>query len=135
MLNNGKDRTADTAALVVPFADRNIQFGFVGISYRSVGDISYRYRMIGLDSVWRTTRQTLLEYPILPPGKYEFQLVAVNKFGMESELLRQRFEVVTPFWLTTWFELLVVVVFGLGTWGLASRRIRIIRRRQQEESS
>jgi LytS/YehU family sensor histidine kinase len=89
--------------------------------------------MIGLDSVWRTTRQTLLEYPILPPGNYEFQLAAVNKFGMESEMLRQQFEVVTPFWLTTWFELLVAVVFALGTWGLVSRRIRIIRRRQQEK--
>jgi hypothetical protein len=132
VLNNGKDRTEDTAALVVPFGDRNIQFGFAGISYRSAGDITYRYRMIGLDSVWRTTRQTLLEYPILPPGKYEFQLRAVNKFGIGSEMLRQRFEVVTPFWMATWFELLVLVVFGLGTWGLASWRVRIIRRRQQE---
>jgi ligand-binding sensor domain-containing protein len=133
VVNGGKDRTADTAALIVPFADRNIQFGFVGISYRSVGEITYRYRMIGLDSVWRTTGQTLLEYPILPAGKYEFQLLAINKFGIGSELLRQRFEVVAPFWLTTWFEVLVVVVFALATWGLANLRVRTIRRRQQEK--
>jgi ligand-binding sensor domain-containing protein len=132
VLNNGKDRTADTAALVVPFADRNVQFGFAAISYRSVGDITYRYRMIGLDSVWRTTRQTVLEYPILPPGKYEFQLTAVNKFGIGSGVLRQRFAVITPFWLATWFDILVVAVFALGTWGLASSRIRTIRRRQRE---
>ncbi|HET6254681.1 MAG TPA: histidine kinase [Puia sp.] len=132
VLNNGKDRTADTAALVVPFGDRNVQFGFVGISYRSVGDITYRYRMIGLDSVWRTTKQTLLEYPVLPPGNYEFQLEAVNKFGISSETLQQRFIVVTPFWRTIWFEVLVVAVFAFGTWGIANRRIRTIRRRQQE---
>jgi LytS/YehU family sensor histidine kinase len=97
-----------------------------------VGDITYRYRMIGLDSVWRTTRQTLLEYPILPPGKYEFQLTAANKFGIGSGILRQRFTIVTPFWLTTWFDMLVVAIFAFGTWGLASWRIRTIRRRQQE---
>ncbi len=132
VMNNGKDRTTDTAALVIPFADRNVQFGFVGISYRSVGDITYRYRMIGLDSVWRTTRQTLLEYPVLPPGNYEFQLAAANKFGISSGMLRQRFTVITPFWLTTWFELLVVAIFAFGTWGIASWRVRTIRRRQQE---
>jgi ligand-binding sensor domain-containing protein len=133
VLNSGKDRTADTGDLVVPYADRNIQFGFVGISYRSVGDITYRYRMIGLDSVWRTTRQTLLEYPVLPPGKYEFQLTAVNKFGIGSGMLRQRFAVVIPFWLTTWFDVLMVAVFAFGTWGLASWRVRTIRHRQQEK--
>jgi hypothetical protein len=132
VLNNGKDRTADTGALIVPYGDRNVQFGFAGISYRSVGDITYRYRMIGLDSVWRTTRQTVLEYPILPPGKYEFQLTAVNKFGIGSGMLRQRFAVITPFWLTTWFDMVVVAIFAFGTWGLASSRIRRIRRRQRE---
>ncbi len=98
-----------------------------------VGDITYRYRMIGLDSSWRTTRLTVLEYAVLPPGGYEFQLTAINKFGDSSALLSQRFWVVTPFWLTTWFSMVVVTVFALGTWGLASWRIRTIRRRQREK--
>jgi hypothetical protein len=133
VVNGGKDRTADTPALILPYGNRNIEFGFVGISYRSAGDITYRYRMVGLDSVWRTTRQTILEYPVLPSGKYEFQLVAVNKFGMESDVLRQRFEVVTPFWLAVWFDVLVVLVFAMGTWGIVSWRVRTIRQRQQEK--
>ena len=133
VMNGGKDRTADTADLVLHFDDRSIQFGFAGLSYRSAGSILYRYRMIGLDSGWRTTSQTILEYPVVPPGDYEFQLSAINKFGVSSGLLRQRFSVVTPFWLTGWFEVLVVVISALGTWALAIWRIRLIRRRQQEK--
>jgi ligand-binding sensor domain-containing protein len=130
---SGTDRVGDTANLVIPFGDRSIRFGYVGISYRSGGDITYRYRMMGLDSSWRTTRLTELEYAVLPPGAYEFQLTAINKFGASSGLLSQRFSVVTPFWLTTWFDVLVVVIFALGTLGMASWRIRTIRRRQREK--
>jgi ligand-binding sensor domain-containing protein len=133
VMNGGKDRTADTANLILHFDDRSIQFGFAGLSYRSAGNILYRYRMIGLDSGWRTTSQTVLEYPVVPPGDYELQLSALNKFGVSSALLRQRFSVVTPFWLTGWFEVLVVVISALGTWALAIWRIRLIRRRQQEK--
>jgi len=129
----GTDRVMDTAELVVPFGDRSIRFGYVGISYRSGGDITYRYRMLGLDSSWRTTKLTELEYAVLPPGAYEFQLTAINKFGVSSGLLSQRFSVVTPFWLTTWFDVVVVVIFALATWGLATWRIRMIRRRQREK--
>jgi ligand-binding sensor domain-containing protein len=130
---SGTDRVMDTANPVVSFGDRSIRFEYAGISYRSGGDITYRYRMIGLDSGWRTTKLTELQYAVLPPGSYEFQLTAINKFGVSSGMLSERFMVVTPFWLTTWFDVLVVVIFALGTWGLASLRIRTIRSRQQEK--
>jgi hypothetical protein len=133
-LQNGtRDRTADSNQLVIPYADRDIKFSYVGISYRSMGDITYRYRLIGLDSGWRMTKRTDMEYPILPPGSYEFELEAVNKFGIRSDTLHERFLVETPFWLTGWFDFLVVVVLIAATWGLASRRIRAIRRRQLEK--
>lgn len=133
VMNGGKDRTADTPALQLSYGNRNIEFGFVGISYRSAGDITYRYRMIGLDSVWRTTRQTLLEYPVLPSGNYEFQLMAINKWGSESDVLLQRLEVVTPFWVTPWFDALVVAAVALATWGLVNWRTRSMRQQQLEK--
>ncbi|HUB60754.1 MAG TPA: histidine kinase [Puia sp.] len=133
LINHGTDRVADTANLVIPYKDRSVRFEYAGISYRSGGDITYRYRMIGLDSSWRTTKLTDLEYPVMPPGKYEFQLAATNKFGVTSGLLTQRFTVVTPFWLSTWFDMLVVIMFALCTWGLTSWRIRTFRRQQQEK--
>lgn len=132
VLNNGKDRTADSSNLVIPYSERSIRFEFAGISYRSGGDIQYRYRLMGLDSSWQTTRLTVLEYAVLPAGNYAFQLMAVNKFGIASRIFTLRFSVLTPFWRTGWFDVLLVVVFALGTWGLATWRIRMIRRRQRE---
>jgi hypothetical protein len=133
VINGRRDQIEDTANLVIPYADRSVRFEYAGVSYRSGSDITYRYRMIGLDSIWRTTKQTVLEYPVLPPGSYEFQLSAMNKFGVNSDLLSQRFSVITPFWLTTWFDALVVAMFAAGTWALTSWRIRTIRRRQREK--
>jgi hypothetical protein len=133
ILNGARDITADSARLSIPFDDRSIRLEFVGISYRSVGDITYRYRLIGLDSSWRTTNRTDVEYAVLPPGKYQFQLEAVNKFGVGSGVIQEGFVVLTPFWLTGWFDLLVVVVFALATWWLVTRRIRMIRQRQEEK--
>jgi hypothetical protein len=132
LINSGRDRIADTADLVLPYNDKHIRFEFAGISYRSVGGVRYRYRMLGLDSTWRETNETYLEYPTLPSGHYQFQLQAENKFAIRSSLLTLPFDVTAPFWQTTWFELLVLVAFIALTWLLVSRRIRHIRRQQDE---
>ncbi|WP_188928531.1 sensor histidine kinase [Puia dinghuensis] len=133
VLNENRNKIDDTASLSIPYKDKFLRLEFAGISYRSVGDITYHYRMLGLDSIWRETKETFLEYPTLPSGNYVFQLSAVNKFGISSPLLTLPFDVATPFWLTTWFRLLCLAVFLLLVWLLVSWRIRTIRRRQDEK--
>jgi ligand-binding sensor domain-containing protein len=133
VLNAGKDRIADTAGLRLSYKESGIRLEFAGISYRSVGNIMYRYRLIGLDSTWKTTKDTYLEYPTLPSGKYEFQLQAVNKFDIPSRQVSLRFVVDTPFWHTIWFYGLALVVFFSLIWLFVSHRIRGIRRRQEEK--
>ena len=130
--NAGNDRIGDTARMQLSYKKSDIRFEFVGISYRSVGRVRYRYRMLGLDSDWRETNETYLEYPTLPSGHYQFQLQAENKFAIRSSLLTLPFDVTTPYWQTIWFEVLVLVTFIALTWLLVSRRIRHIRRQQNE---
>jgi ligand-binding sensor domain-containing protein len=135
ILNSGRERIDDTAALRLPYTDKYIRLEFAGISYRSVGGIVYRYRLLGLDSSWRSTKETFLEYPTLPSGNYELQLEAINKFGTRSAPLSLRFGVIAPFWQTAWFSGLLITAFLLLTWLFVSLRIRHIRRRQQEKES
>jgi hypothetical protein len=130
--NAGNDRIGDTARMQLSYKKSDIRFEFVGISYRSVGRVRYRYRMLGLDSDWRETNETYLDYPTLPSGHYQFQLQAENKFAIRSSLLTLPFDVTTPYWQTIWFELLVLVTFIALTWLLVSRRIGHIRRQQDE---
>ncbi|HXO75729.1 MAG TPA: histidine kinase, partial [Puia sp.] len=133
VVNSGKERIGDTSGLMLPYTDKSIRLEFAGISYRSVGGISYRYRLMGLDTSWRTTKEAFLEYPTLPSGRYELQLQAFNKFGVSSALLSLHFGVVTPFWQATWFYGLILAAFLLLTWLFVSLRIAHIRNREKEK--
>jgi len=133
VLNSGKDILPDSGHMVIPYQDKHVRVEFAGISYRSVGSMVYRYRLLGLDSAWQETKETFLEYPTLPSGKYTLQLQAINKFGNKSELLTLPFEVATPIWQTLWFYSFILVGFLLLVWFFVSLRIKSIRRRQVEK--
>lgn len=115
--------------------DNNIRFEFAGISYRSGGDVSYNYRLRGLDTGWRTTQENYLNYPTLPGGEYKLELQAINKFGIKSMLVSVPFTIERKLWQKPWFQALMVVAITLLTWALLSWRIRVIRRQETEKSS
>lgn len=133
LVSSGKNRLQDTAFLQLPYSQNNVRFEFAGISYKSAGNIRYRYRLLGLDTSWQTTRESFLDYPTLPSGEYKLQLQAVNIFGKESSLLSLRFFVTTPFWRSTWFLTGCLILFFGMTWLLVNLRFRQLRRRQMEK--
>jgi len=133
VINSGKERVQDTAALSLPYDNRHLRVEYAGVSYRSVGGILYRYRLNGLDTTWRTTREAYLEYQALPAGRYHLQLQAVNKFGVRSAMLDLPFRVIAPFWQTIWFYGLVLAIFLSLVWLFVTIRIRYIRWRQTEK--
>lgn len=98
----GKE-TADPgeALLVLPHDRHSIRFSYAGLSFRSAGKILYRYRLLGLDDRWDTTREMSLDYPALPSGSYTLELQAVNKSGTKSPVLRRRLEISKSFWEKT----------------------------------
>jgi ligand-binding sensor domain-containing protein len=123
------------APLTIPHEKNNIQFNYVGISYKSGGDIRYRYRLMGLDSAWKETRETILNYPTLPSGDYSLQLQAINKFGVYSKVLSTRFTIEKLSYEKTWFKVLMGLLFlavtGLLVWIIIQR----IRKREQEKTA
>jgi ligand-binding sensor domain-containing protein len=133
ILNSGTERIGDSARLVLPYKDKGIRIEYVAISYRSVGNILYRYRVLGLDTAWRGTKETFLEYPSLPSGDYVFQMMAINKFGVASSVLSLPFEVAAPFWKKPWFNGSVIAAFLAIVWLTVTLRIKRIRRRQEEK--
>jgi hypothetical protein len=123
------------APLLIPHQKNNIQFNYVGISYKSAGDIRYRYRLLGLDSAWHETRETFLNYPTLPSGEYGLQLQAINKFGIYSKILMTRFTIDKLLYERTWFQVLMALLFLAFTGLLVGVIIRRIRRREQEKTA
>ena len=131
-LNGRRNRISDSVHLLVPYSDKHVRLEFAAISYRSVGGIVYRHRLEGLDTGWQESREAYLDYPTLPSGKYTFRLQAINKFGIKSDVMTLPFEVATPWWETTWFYALVVLLFLSLTWLFVSLRIKQLRRRESE---
>ncbi len=131
----GKDWPLDTTNFLLSHRDNDLQIQFAGISYRSAGAIRYRYKLSGLDDNWKTTDQTTLHYPSLPPGAYDLQLLAINKFDVVSNLLQIRFTIQKPYWETSWFRLLLVLLVTLFVWRLFHYRVKAIRKKEAEKAA
>jgi len=122
-------------AFHLPNKDNNIRFEFAGISYRSGGDIRYEYRLLGLDSAWKQTRENALSYPTLPGGDYRLQIQAINKFGIKSEVLSVPFSIEKQLWQKTWFQVLFTIVSVTIVWLLLAWRIRVIKGQEAEKNN
>ncbi|MGE5109200.1 MAG: histidine kinase, partial [Sphingobacteriales bacterium] len=96
--------------------ENNFKIEYVGISFKSTGDITYKYKLEGLDTSWKTTRETSLNFLSLPPGDYTLNLMAINKFGVRSELKKISFEITPAYYQTTWFYILAILSTAALTW-------------------
>lgn len=91
----------------------HIAFHFAGISFKSLGNIKYQYRLSGLDTGWNFTTERSKEYDVLPAGDYTFEVRAVDRLGNVSSSMMRSFTV-HPLWYQQWWvkllALLVIVV-------------------------
>ena len=120
----------DTTGLRFAHTENNIRIEYAGISFKSAGDITYRYRLLGLDETWQTTQDNFLTYPTLPSGDYVLQVVATNKFGVESEMANVSFTIKKLFWEKNWVRLTGLVLLGTIIWIFVQYRIRQIREQE-----
>ncbi len=91
-----------------------VKIKFAGIAFRDADAISYKYRLLGLNSGWNSTLNNELEFAFLPPGKYRFEVLAVNSVGMVSSY-PACIEIIIrpPFWVTWWFNASVLLLIIL----------------------
>lgn len=89
--------------------DNNISFAYCGISFLSEGDITYKYRVLGLNDQWKLTREPILTYPSLPSGDYTLELIAINKYKDQSKPLRYHFRIEKSLPEMLWFKIVIAV--------------------------
>lgn len=129
---NGKD-VNKKSLLRLEYRKNNIRVDYTAISFKDAGDIRYSYRLLGLDSNWKNTYQTSLEFISLPPGHYTLELTATNKYDVKSKIVYLPIQVDTPFWQTSWFILLTTACIIFITWAVIARRNSITRKRDAAE--
>lgn len=88
---------------IFSYQENFITIYFEALNYRSLGEVTYQYRMLGVDSNWSTTTTRKVQYPTLQPNSYEFQVKARNEDGFWGEPVSLSFIISPPYWFTWWF--------------------------------
>lgn len=132
-INVGNKFFADNAKEIRIQKKETINFEFVGISFKSAGDINYYYKLEGFDTAGKETNQNSLHFLSLPAGDYTLHLKAINKFGVESNTISYSFTVEKDFLEKTWVRILLLAAFILFTWLIAKAVLNRTRRLDAEK--
>lgn len=133
---------ADTVNARIPYNQNHLAISFLGVYLKNPRDVSYQYKLIGHDDNFcAPIKNTVVDYPSLPPGNYTFQVRAVTSAGSQSTNMAQfSFEIIPPFYQTWVFRLLVLISFVLLGISMQTymhkrklRSVRIMERIKREE--
>jgi len=82
----------------------NLQIAYAGLSLAVPERVQFRYRLRGMDDDWQSagTRRTAY-YTRLPPGSYDFQVIATNDAGVWNETGAELSIGIIPAWYQTWW--------------------------------
>jgi len=122
----------------LPPGVQRVEFHYTALSLVAPERNRFKYRLNGLESAWvEAGSQRTATYPHLPPGRYEFRVIACNNDGVwNGRGAVIPFSVRPHFWQTWWFGgSAVTLLLGGGGWGvrfLAVRRLRRKLRRLEE---
>jgi anti-sigma regulatory factor (Ser/Thr protein kinase) len=123
----------DTPLWQLPHADNDIRFEYAGISFRSEGRMRYRYRLLGLDTIWRPTTENTLSFPSLASGHYQLELQAINAYGLHSAILQRPFYIQPLLIEKTWFRIACLLLLGLLLWLLFHLRVTYLRKKERQQ--
>ncbi len=106
--------------VMIPYSGGDVSLRFSSLSFINGADTQFHYRILGLNPEWHVTDQRELHLVNLPPGSYNFDLMARTATGTGSrETAQVRLIVSTPWWRTRLFYLasvLLVLALGRAIW-------------------
>ena len=85
----------------IPFKRNNIVFTVFYPQYSNLNNLSFRFKLEGLDKVWNEpTASSTKEYGYLPHGEYTLKAEVMTKSGITLSTASYAFEVLPPFYLS-----------------------------------
>ena len=112
---------------ILNYYENNIAINYNAIYFQKFGDVTYRYKFIGNDTSWHYTKNSTLQFPNLPFGKYHFRINACDKFGYWSSRYADiYFDITPPYYKTIWFivcsSIALILLIYLFTYYLLKRK-------------
>jgi signal transduction histidine kinase/CheY-like chemotaxis protein len=119
------------AAPRLSWSDRSIGFDLANLNYAHEDGVAFRYRLHNLDEYgpagkWIDTAQHSVQFSVLPPGSYTFEVSFVTRDAEVSEPALFRFEVAAPWWQHPLWRILGVALILLVirlAWRWRMRRV------------
>ena len=107
----------------IDYGDNAIHFSFSALEYDETPPM-FRYRLKGYEEEWSLwTSIPQKEYTNLFEGKYIFEVESKNAVGKLSDISSYRFNLLPPWYRTTWMILLYLsLIFGFLFWFIYSSR-------------
>jgi signal transduction histidine kinase len=101
--------------LELPARTKNLQIAYAGLSLSIPERVQFRYRLKGLNEEWQKvgTRRTAY-FTSLPPGSYDFQVIASNDSGVWNEVGAALPIRIIPAWYQTWWFYSLCAILSAG---------------------
>lgn len=114
---NGLRESADRL-LSLKYDQNDIDVFFNSVCLLGGENIHYEYRMSGLQENWNTTTGNTINYSDLPPGKFRFEIRAINlNTGMVSDVRFLQINI-SQAWHHLWWVRLLGILALIGLIGL-----------------
>jgi len=113
--------------IYLDYGQKVFSFEFTSLDYSMTGRNQYAYQLEGVDEDWVycDNNRRYVSYTNLDPGVYLFRVKAANSDGLWNKYpTLLTIHIVPPFWLTRWFQILVVFCFISILVTLTRRRFR-----------
>ena len=110
----------------LPAGSRNLEFEYTALSLVVPGKVRFRYRLLPYDADWvEGDSRRSAYYTNLPPGDYQFQVLAANNEGVWNETGATLGLILPPrFYQRTWFYLLCALMLAALGWAVHRLRLR-----------
>jgi two-component sensor histidine kinase len=108
------------------FRAHQLQFTYTGLSLSAPEGVRFRYKLDGVEKTWQDagTRRNVV-YVNLPPGGYQFHVIACNNDGVWNNAgAAFAFRLEPYFYQTLWFAGLCAALVALTVWGIHKLYVR-----------
>ncbi len=121
-----REKYAVSEKLQLPARTRDIEIDYTALSLVVPEKVSFRYKLEGRDADWQDPEnRRRVFYSDLPPGEYQFHVIAANNDGVWNEQgATVRFTILPAFFQTAWFRGLIVLAGAGVLWLLYALRVR-----------
>jgi ligand-binding sensor domain-containing protein len=119
----------------IPYQHNYIKFNYNGLSYKSNGDLFYEYRLTGLDTSWKITKNTQVQFTRLGAGEYVFEVRAIkNNYLKSAEAATFKFIIYPPWYKTWWFLSLSILTTASVMYLFFWIRFKRLKTREEEKT-